>query len=72
MILKKLFPKACQMFCFFAETKLVSLFSNAQFFLEEYYEPTRKDKSCVSGGLIEYIRKGILRKRLLDFELTNF
>lgn len=56
----------------FAETKLDSSFSNAQFFLEEYYEPTREDKSCFSGGLIEYIRKGILRKRLSDFELTNF
>ena len=56
----------------FAETKLDSSFTNAQFFLEDYYEPTRNDKSCHSGGLIEYIRKGIIRKRLDLFELKSF
>ena len=48
----------------FAETKLDSQFTNAQFYLEDYYEPTRKDKSANSGGLIEYIRKGVIRTRL--------
>ena len=56
----------------FAETKLDKSFSNAQFFLSEYYEPTRKDFSCHSGGIIEYIRKGIIRKRLDDLELNSF
>ena len=45
-----------------AETKLDKSFPNAQFFLSEYFEPTRKDFSCHSGGIIEYIRKGIIRK----------
>ena len=70
--LKEIISKSLPDVLVFAETKLDSSFSNAQFFLEEYYEPTRKDKSCFSGGLIEYIRKGIIRKRLSDFELTNF
>lgn len=56
----------------FAETKLDSQFTNAQFFLEQYYEPTRRDNSSHSGGVIEYIRKGIIHKRLTDSELKDF
>ena len=55
-----------------AETKLDKSFPNAQFFLNEYFEPTRKDYNCQSGGIIEYIRKGIIRKRLVELELTSF
>ena len=55
-----------------AESKLDKSFPNAQFFLSEYFEPTRKDFSCHSGGIIEYIRKGIIRKRLEDLELNSF
>ena len=55
-----------------AETKLDKSFPSAQFFLYEYFEPTRKDFSCHSGGIIEYIRKGIIRKRLEDLELNSF
>ena len=55
-----------------AETKLDKSFPNAQFFLSEYFEPTRKDFSCHSGGIIEYIQKGIIRKRLEDLELNSF
>ena len=70
--LKELFSTSQPDVLVFAETKLDSLFTNAQFFLEDYYEPTRKDKSAHSGGLIEYIRKGIIRKRLIDYELKDF
>ena len=70
--LKEIITKSLPDILVFAETKLDSSFSNAQFFLEEYYEPTRKDMSCHSGGIIEYIRKGIVRKRLIDFELEHF
>ena len=55
-----------------AETKIDSSFTNPQFFMENYYEPTRKDFNLNSGGLIEYIKKGIIRKRLPDFELPTF
>ena len=70
--LKEIISKSLPDVLVFAETKLDSSFSNAQFFLEEYYEPTRKDISCHSGGIIEYIRKGIVRKRLNEFELNHF
>ena len=70
--LKEIISKSLPDVLVFAETKLDSSFSNAQFFLEEYYEPTRRDKSCTSGGIIEYIRKGIIRKRIMEFELKCF
>ena len=55
-----------------AETKLDDQFFKTQFYLNQYYEPTRKDYSKTSGGLIEYVRNGIIRKRLPEFELKNF
>ena len=55
-----------------AETKIDSSFTSPQFFMNNYYEPTRKDFNLNSGGLIEYIKKGIIRKRLPDFELLTF
>ena len=55
-----------------AETKLDDQFFKTQFFLNQYYEPTRKDFSKTSGGLIEYIRNGIIRKRLPQYELKDF
>ena len=55
-----------------AETKLDFSFPNKQFKLDNYFEPTRKDYSDHSGGLIEYVRKGIVRNRLENFELKSF
>ena len=55
-----------------AETKLDNQFTKAQFYLNQYYEPTRKDHTKASGGLIEYVRNGIIRKRMPQFELENF
>ena len=47
-------------------------FSNSQFFIDNYYEPTRCDYTSASGGLIEYTKKGILRKPLHNFKLKTF
>ena len=55
-----------------AETKLDDQFSKAQFYLNQYYEPTRKDLTKTSGGLIEYVRNGIIRKRMPQYELNDF
>ena len=55
-----------------AETKLDDQFSKTQFYLNQYYEPTRKDYTKNSGGLIEYVRNGLIRKRLPEFELKDF
>ena len=55
-----------------AETKLDDQFSKAQFYLNQYYDPTRKDLTKTSGGLIEYVRNGIIRKRMPQYELNDF
>ena len=55
-----------------SETKLDASFTNAQFLIDNYLIPERSDVSKHSGGLIEYVRKGIIYKRLHDFELTSF
>ena len=55
-----------------AETKIDNQFLNSQFLKDNYFEPTRKDKTKNSGGIIEYIRKGIIRKRLESLELKEF
>lgn len=47
-------------------------FAKAQFFLNQYYEPTRKDYTKTSGGLIEYVRNGVIRRRKHEFELKSF
>ena len=55
-----------------AETKIDKNYKDAQFFIEKYYQPTRKDFTATSGGLIEYVRNGIIRKRKPEFELKHF
>ena len=55
-----------------AETKLDDQFAKTQFFLNQYYEPTRKDYTNTSGGLIEYVRNGVIRTRKPQFELDDF
>ena len=55
-----------------AETKLDKHFHNSQFLMNDYNEPTRSDRSAHGGGVIEYVRKGIIRRRLENYELKNF
>ena len=70
--LKEIFSKSLPDILVFAETKIDNHFSNSQFLMENYFEPSRKDKTKNSGGIIEYIRKGIIRKRLESLELIEF
>ena len=44
------------------ETKLVESFPNAQFALDVYEIRARIDKNKFEGGLIEYVRKGLICK----------
>ena len=55
-----------------AETKIDGSFPTSQFLINNYNEPTRSDRSEHGGGVIEYVRCGIIRKRLRDFELKIF
>ena len=70
--LKEIFSKSLPDILVFAETKIDNHFSNSQFLMDNYFEPTRKDKTKNSGGIIEYIRKGIIRKQLESLELKEF
>ena len=51
-----------------AETKIDGSFPKSEFLINNYNEPTRSDRSEHGEGVIEYIRSGLTRKRLYDFE----
>ena len=51
-----------------SETKLDNSFPSAQFYLSDYEIRCRKDRDKNGGGLIEYIRRGVICKRLKQFE----
>ena len=55
-----------------AETKIDSKFKSSEFLLDGYYHPHRKDYSSNSGGLIQYVRNGIIYSHKPEYELTNF
>ena len=55
----------------FAETKLDESFPTAQFEIEGYEIRTRKDRDKHGGGLIEYVRKGIICKQINNFGVCN-
>ena len=54
---------------FIAETKLDSSFPNAQFLVDEYKEPYRKDRNVHTGGLLVYVKQDILSRELKDHPL---
>ena len=54
-----------------SETKLDKSFPSAQFALNEYEIRCRKDRDKNGGGLIEYIRQGVICKRLIHYELNT-
>ena len=51
-----------------SETKLDSSYPSAQFKIKNYQVRGRKDRNEDGGGLIEYVKKGIICKRLKEFE----
>ena len=53
-----------------SETKLDSSFPSAQFHLGNYEIRKRRDRDKSGGGLTEFVKKGIIIKRLKDLE-TN-
>ena len=50
------------------ETKLDDSFPSAQFFIDDYEIRARRDRNRNGGGLIEYVRKGLICKRIRQFE----
>ena len=55
-----------------AETKIDKHFKDSEFILDGYYRPLRNDFSSSSGGLIQYVRNGIIHSHKPEFELSNF
>ena len=55
----------------FAETKLDESFPTAQFEIEGCEIRTRKDRDKHGGGLIEYVRKGVICKQIINFGVCN-
>ena len=53
-----------------SETKLDESFPNAQFNLDGYEIIVRWDRDKNVGGLIVFVRRGIICKRISDFELS--
>ena len=44
------------------ETKLGSSFASAQFHIGDYETRNRRDRSKSEGGLIEFVKKGLITK----------
>ena len=53
-----------------SETKLDESFPNAQFNLDGYELGARRDRDKNGGGLIMFVKRGIICKRISDFELS--
>ena len=53
-----------------SETKLDECFPNAQFNLDGYKIRAKRDRDKNGGGLIEFVRRGIIYKRISDFKLS--
>ena len=53
-----------------SETKINDSFPSAQFDMSGYEIRARRDRDGMGGGIIEYVRRGVICKRLKDFETT--
>ena len=51
-----------------SETKINDSFPYAQFDMSGYEIRAKRDTDAMEGGIIEYVRRGIICKRLKDFE----
>ena len=54
-----------------SETKLGSSFPSAQFHIGDYEIRNRRDRDKSGGGLTEFVKKGIIMKRLKDLETNH-
>ena len=53
------------------ETKLGSDFRTENFLINEYQVPMRRDRNEFGGGLLQYVRKGVLCNRISALETSN-
>ena len=69
--LRTLLSKFLPYYFVLAETKLDESFPNSQFVIDQYEIRTRRDRNKDGGGLIEYVRKGLICKALKDIVNLN-
>ena len=55
----------------FSETKLSSDFKTEIFLVNNYQKPIRRDRNEFGGGLMQFVRKGVVCNRVLTFESPN-
>ena len=51
-----------------SETKLDDSFPFAQFYIENFEIRNRRDRDKNGGGLIEFVRKGFITKKIKEYE----
>ena len=51
-----------------SETKLDDSFPSAQFYIENFEIRNRRDRDKNGGGLIEFVRKGFITKKIKEYE----
>ena len=51
-----------------SKTKLDDSFPSAQFYIENFEIRNRRDRDKNGGGLIKFVRKGFITKRLKEYE----
>ena len=54
-----------------SETKINNSFPSAQFDMSGYEIRAKRDRDGMGGGIIEHVRRGVICKRLKDFETTR-
>ena len=65
---REVFGKLSLDYFVISETKLGESFPSAQFNISNYEIRNRRDRDKNGGGLIEFVRKGFITKRLKDYE----
>ena len=51
-----------------SETKLDDSFPSVQFYIENFEIRNRRDRDKNGGGLIEFVRKGFITKKIKEYE----
>lgn len=68
---RDILPKVSLDYFVIAETKLDNTFPTAQFTIDGYTIRNRKDRTKNGGGLLEYIKRGVICNKINDYN-TNY
>ena len=65
---REVFGKLQLDFFVLSEAKLDDSFPSAQFYIENFEIRNRRDRDKNGGGLIEFVRKGFITKKIKEYE----